>query len=101
MLSLQVLGSVKHKVDCYSYTVKDFESLMLKARRFLAWREEIYFGDHDHPGRGERSNSVMSVPAVKTVKGMIFVHLQTVSLRCISPMSAFACLSVHNVMNRF
>ncbi len=65
---LQVLGSVKHKVDCYSYTVKDFESLMLKARRFLAWREEIYFGDLD-PSARDRSNSVMSVPAVKTQKG--------------------------------
>ena len=68
LILLQVLGSVKHKVDCYSYTVKDFESLMLKARRFLAWREEIYFGDHEQQARG-RSDSVMSVPAVKTQKG--------------------------------
>ena len=49
--------------------MKDFESLMLKARRFLAWREEVYFGDHEQPGRG-RSDSVMSVPAVKTPKGI-------------------------------
>ena len=51
--------------------MKDFESLMLKARRFLAWREEVYFGDQEQPARG-RSDSVMSVPAVKTHKGTYF-----------------------------
>ena len=36
---LQVLSSVKHKVDCFAYSVNDFDKLMAKARNFLAWRE--------------------------------------------------------------
>lgn len=36
---LQVLSSVKHKVDCFAYSVSDFDKLMTKARTFLAWRE--------------------------------------------------------------
>ena len=31
--------SVRHKVDAYAATVKDFDSLMNKARQFLAWRD--------------------------------------------------------------
>ena len=39
LLCEQVLASVRHKVDAYAGTVKDFDALMLKARQFLAWRE--------------------------------------------------------------
>ncbi len=59
---------MKHRVDCYSYTVKDFESLMLKARRFLAWREEIYFGDQEAARDGHR-DSIVSLPTAKPQKG--------------------------------
>ena len=55
---------MKHKVDCYSYTVKDFESLLLKARRFLAWREDVFFGRIDQQGR-ERGGSVTSLKQQK------------------------------------
>lgn len=37
---LQVLGSLKHKVDSYSYTVDNYEELMIKAKQFLLAREE-------------------------------------------------------------
>ena len=39
----QVLGSVKHKLDRYSYTVDNFDELLTRARVFLCWREEQYF----------------------------------------------------------
>ena len=30
---------MKHKLDCFAYSVNDFDKLMGKARNFLAWRE--------------------------------------------------------------
>ena len=62
----QVVGSVKHKVDCYSYTVKDFESLLLRARRFLAWREEVFYGVET--GGRARSDSTISLPPTLSSK---------------------------------
>ena len=37
----QVLTSVRQKVDHYSYTVQNFEALLLRARRTLAQREGL------------------------------------------------------------
>uniref|UniRef100_A0A1I8G3E9 DUF5917 domain-containing protein n=1 Tax=Macrostomum lignano TaxID=282301 RepID=A0A1I8G3E9_9PLAT len=34
----QALNVVKHRVDCFSYTMDNFDSLLLDARRFLYWR---------------------------------------------------------------
>lgn len=42
---LQVLVSLKHKIDTYSYTVENFEELLVKARQFLIAREERLLGD--------------------------------------------------------
>ncbi|XP_035224048.1 FTS and Hook-interacting protein-like isoform X2 [Stegodyphus dumicola] len=37
---LQVLGSLKHKVDSYSYTVDNYEELVNQSKQFLLSREE-------------------------------------------------------------
>ncbi len=56
---LQVLGSVKHKVDCYAYTLKDFDAMLATARQFLTWRDETYFGK---AGATPRRESTASMP---------------------------------------
>ena len=61
-----MLGSVKHKVDCYSYTVKDFEALLLRARRFLSWREEQYLHHHDDRGRPRSVTDVNTLTPAHT-----------------------------------
>jgi len=60
---VQVLGSVKHKVDCYSYTVKDFEMLLLRAWRFLSWREGTLRTDDR-----KRSDSNISLPSATQLR---------------------------------
>ncbi|ELT88159.1 hypothetical protein CAPTEDRAFT_183880 [Capitella teleta] len=57
---VQVLSSVKHKVDAYAFTIKDFDQLLSKARRFLAWREDVYL--HGNDFSRPRSDSSVSLP---------------------------------------
>ncbi|XP_067134483.1 LOW QUALITY PROTEIN: FHF complex subunit HOOK-interacting protein 1B-like [Centruroides vittatus] len=60
---LQVLVSLKHKIDTYSSTVENFEELLIKARQFLIAREERLLGDgpprvySETPTVKRRSNS--------------------------------------------
>ncbi|XP_064636306.1 FHF complex subunit HOOK-interacting protein 1B-like isoform X2 [Lineus longissimus] len=59
---VQMLGSVKHKIDCFSYTVDNFENLLLRGRRFLAWRENA-LTDDAYEKMKPRTESTVSLPA--------------------------------------
>ena len=56
---------MKHKVDCYSYTVDNFEQLLLKARRYLAWREEVQGQDWEAVSK-QRSDSMIGQAGGRT-----------------------------------
>ncbi|XP_077519691.1 FHF complex subunit HOOK-interacting protein 1B isoform X2 [Amblyomma americanum] len=51
----QVLGSLKHKVDSYSYTVPNFDELLARARVFFAVREEKLLADTPHRLYGDQT----------------------------------------------
>ena len=53
---------MKHKVDCYSYQVKEFDALLLKARKFMAWREENQRGS-GMEGRPRAESMLQATPA--------------------------------------
>ncbi|XP_074649833.1 FHF complex subunit HOOK-interacting protein 1B-like isoform X2 [Tubulanus polymorphus] len=74
---IQVLGSVKHKIDCYSYTVDNFESLLLKARRFLAWRDSMQGVQDVSKARGDS----MFIPSTGagTSAGGVNARIRTIS----------------------
>ncbi|XP_077559186.1 FHF complex subunit HOOK-interacting protein 1B-like isoform X2 [Haemaphysalis longicornis] len=51
----QVLGSLKHKVDSYSYTLPNFDELLSRARMFFAVREERLLADTPHRLYGDQA----------------------------------------------
>lgn len=51
----QVLGSLKHKVDSYSYTLHNFDELLARARIFFAVREERLLADTPHRLYGDQT----------------------------------------------
>ncbi|XP_065283100.1 FHF complex subunit HOOK-interacting protein 1B-like isoform X4 [Dermacentor albipictus] len=51
----QVLGSLKHKVDSYSYTLHNFDELLARARVFFAVREERLLADTPHRLYGDQT----------------------------------------------
>lgn len=51
----QVLGSLKHKVDSYSYTLPNFDELLSRARVFFAVREERLLADTPHRLYGDQT----------------------------------------------
>lgn len=51
----QVLGSLKHKVDSYSYTLPNFDELLSRARVFFAVREERLLADTPHRLYGDQA----------------------------------------------
>lgn len=73
LLGLQVLSSVKHKVDAYAYTVDGFETRMSKARQFLAWRESPESRGAAPQGRLRSDSNLSVVPA--SLKGALVVLL--------------------------
>uniref|UniRef100_A0A131YWP3 FHF complex subunit HOOK-interacting protein C-terminal domain-containing protein n=1 Tax=Rhipicephalus appendiculatus TaxID=34631 RepID=A0A131YWP3_RHIAP len=51
----QVLGSLKHKVDSYSYTLPNFDELLARARIFFTVREERLLADMPHRLYGDQT----------------------------------------------
>lgn len=51
----QVLGSLKHKVDSYSYTLPNFDELLARARIFFTVREERLLADTPHRLYGDQT----------------------------------------------
>ena len=55
-----MLGTVKQKVEVFALTVKNFEDMLLKARHFLQWREDMYLHSIGEPSN--RRDSAASFP---------------------------------------
>lgn len=70
---MQVLSSVKHKVDNYAYTVKDFDSLLLKGRQFLAWREDMLRPGGMTTNRGRSDSNLSLAQGSPLLKGIYFI----------------------------
>jgi len=60
---IQVLTVVKHRLDNYLVTVSNYDSLLVQASQYLAWRDEV-----SRPGGGadvmnSRRDSILSLPS--------------------------------------
>ena len=58
---IQVLTVVKHRLDNYLVTVSNYESLLLQACQYLAWRDEVTRQGGN--GLTTRRDSILSLPA--------------------------------------
>jgi len=57
---VQVLTVVKHRLDNYLVTVSNYESLLIQASQYLAWRDEVMRQGSDGI---TRRDSVLSLPS--------------------------------------
>jgi len=57
---IQVLTVVKHRLDNYLVTVSNYESLLIQATQYLAWRDEVTYQGADGV---TRRDSILSLPS--------------------------------------